>query len=234
MVSRVTGGQGAVAAAAAAEERGLESSERDRLRQRLRKAAWAQVGVPGATSPGHGCAMLPGVGTGWGKVCGVMGRAGRRGLGDALCRAQGVGQGGDCWWGEGWPRVEPRGDHTFTPGPGGGPRSLVGREAAGPRPGGRTHSDRRTQPASGPLFGDAPGKCSPAGAGWGAPRGAPRGLCELRGALSKAPAWLQVPPFRVGVCPSGGVCLRLAVSPGACVVFVGVFCLCISVHLPSV
>lgn len=95
MVSRVTGGQGAVAAAAAAEERGLESSERDRLEA---EAPQSRVGagrsprchLPGARL-GHAAQRwhwpgesLPRNGTSreertWG--CSVLGSGGRAGRG---------------------------------------------------------------------------------------------------------------------------------------------------------
>lgn len=107
---------------------------------------------------------------------------------------------------------------------------LLSREAAGPRPGGRTHSDRRTPKAGGPLFRDALGKSSPACAGWGTRLGARRWFFELWGALSRPPAPLQTSPCRVGVCPSGGACLRLGVFPWACGCACGCLlfvCLCV-------
>lgn len=97
-----------------------------------------------------------------------------------------------------------------------GSLGLLSREAAEWRPGGRTHSDRRTPKAGGPLFRDTLGKSFPACAGWGTRLGARRWFFELWGALSRPPAPLQTSPFRVGVCPSGGACLRLGVFPWAC------------------
>lgn len=111
----------------------------------------------------------------------------------------------------------------------GGKLGLLSREAAGRRPGRRTHSDRRTPKARGPLLRDALGKSSPACAGWGTRLGAPRWFFELWGALSRPPETLQTPPFRVGVRPSGGACLRLGVFPCACCCACGCLlfvCLC--------
>ena len=140
-----------------------------------------------------------------------MGRAGRRGLSDALCWAPGAGKGGDCWWGEGWPLGAAQGPHLhfgiLVEGWG-----LPSRTGEAQRP---VHTHGRLT-AGGPLFRDALRKCASANVGCSGQRGAARPFGELPGALSGPLAALHTPTSRMGVCPSGGASVKLGVSSCAC------------------
>ena len=151
----------------------------------------------------------------------------------------GAGQGGDCRWGVGWPRTDPRRGHTCARGPWRRVGASSAGAAAAQRPRGRALSHPRTPTAGGPLFRNVLGKCSPADAGWGARRRAARrcwgsaahfprlggaahapsrsGCASLRVCVPEA-GWISVcvfPCFRVsGVCVPLCVPLCLTVSLG--------------------
>lgn len=167
--------------------------------------AAGRLNPPGESLPRHGTSREERT---WG--CSVLASGGRAGRG--LLAGRGLA-----------PRGAARGPHlrsgTLPEGPG-----LLGCVAAAQKPGGRTHSDQCTPTAGGPLYRDTLAKSSPADAGWGARRGAPRRFLQLRGSLSPT---LHTPPCRVGVCLSGCACPRLSISCACCVSVV--FCLCVSV-----
>lgn len=128
-------------------------------------------------------------------------------------RGPGAGQGGDCGWGEGWPRANGVGSTPRFPDSeeGGG---FLSRGAAARRPGGRAHSLPRTQtgPCSEMRRESLPQQM----------RAGARGTVLASGSESSGehfpwpPATLlHTPPSRVGV-RSGSACLRLGVSPCAC------------------
>lgn len=196
----------------------LRSAGRSAARDRLEAAAPRSRVRAGRSSPrrlaGPGRAALPRAGSGRGKVCSAAGRAGTSGLGDAPCRAPGPGQGGDCRWGVGWPRTDPRRGHTAAR----GPRRRVGASRAGAAAAQRpcaaqppAHADGRralVQKRAGTVL---PGRCGPGARRGGA--GAPRRTFPA----SAAP---HTPPSRVGVRPSGCACppeagwISLCVFPG--------------------
>lgn len=153
------------------------------------QSAWAQVGAPSAgLLGGPGWAMLPGAGTGEGKVCFLTGRAGRRGLGDALCRAPGAGKGGGrgsggggggaCWREEGWPPAQHKGHRGQTSTSGSRWRVVASLAAQWKQrpPADRGTATRARPGLAGPsLFRDALRKCAPADAGWGGSQVLPAG-----------------------------------------------------------